>query len=165
MSINGTEWTKITYDQIVEGMRILTVEHGPSVTYTREGIADKRTHDDAWWSQGTFLVADDSESTIYTTTEAPGTTRRTVRREELHSLIGATIERTETFKIEKDSSIPDGWHYTDIPAVPTRYVVVSDPDAAILTTIRHALDVTDPAEADEMARQVLTGLREAGVEL
>lgn len=47
----------------------------------------------------------------------------------------------------------------------TAHVVIAeaDPDASILATIRKSLDVSDPNEADEMARRVLAGLRAAGL--
>ena len=102
-------------------------------------------------------------TTIYTTAESE-TVRRPIKAVELLSNIGATIERTETLEIIAAPDSPLGWCYRGVPGAKTRHVVIAEADP-ILATIRKSLDVTDPNEADEMARQVLTALREAGVEL
>ena len=111
------------------------------------------------------------EATIYTPDES-ATTPRLVAYKDLKHLIGATVEQVLTYRVERTDRpvVREGWQlgFTEIPP---RYIVVSepepepDPDAETLSVIREALDVTDPEEADEMARQVLAGLRKAGVEL
>lgn len=108
-----------------------------------------------------YDAAPGTDSTVYT---AAGV-RRPIMASELFANIGATIERTETFEIVADPPSPLGWCYRDRPGAKARYVVIAeaDPDASILATIRKSLDVSDPDEADEMARQVLAGLRAAGL--
>ena len=101
------------------------------------------------------------DSSIYT---AVGV-RRPITADELFANIGATIERTQTFEIIADPDSPLGWCYRGVRGAKTRHVVIAeaDPDASILATIRESLDVSDPDDADEMARQVLAGLRASGL--
>ena len=167
-TFNGAEWAEITYPEITKGMRILLVSEGDGVTSTLEGVADERTEgaEEAWWCKGAFLVGPDmTDHAVYTTTETTDAARRPIKSGDLFANIGATIERTETFEIIADTDTVQGWSYRGVPGAKTRHVVIkeADPDASILATIRKSLDVTDPAEADEMARQVLDGLRAAGV--
>ena len=142
MNINGTEWTEITYDQIAEGMRILTVTEESRVTLTREGVATKRTEGagEAWWGGSAFIVGPDmAGTTIYTTAESE-TVRRPIKAVELLSNIGATIERTETLEIIAAPDSPIGWCYRGVPGAKTRHVVIAEADP-ILATIRKSLDV------------------------
>lgn len=152
-------WREIAFDEIRKGMRILVVSEYAGVTITREGVVD-RLDGEGWWSNDVFIAAPNMDSTIYT---AAGV-RRPITASELFANIGATIERTETFEIVADPS-PLGWCYRGVPGAKARHVVIAeaDPDASILATIRKSLDVSDPNEADEMARRVLAGLRAAGL--
>lgn len=130
-------WREIASDEITKGMRILDV------------------------SEYASIAAPNMDSTIYT---AAGV-RRPIKAGELSANIGATIERTETLEIVAAPDSPLGWCYRGVRGAKARYVVIveADPDASILATIRESLDVSDPDEADEMARQVLAGLRAAGL--
>ena len=158
-------WREITYSEITEGMRILVVSEYAGVTITREGVVDRRAAE-GWWSGGVFVVSSAVDSTIYTDVGgAEPEVRRPIKAGELLANIGATIERTETFEIVADPDSPLGWCYRGVRGAKARYVVIAeaDPDASILATIRESLDVSDPDESDEMARQVLAGLRAAGL--